>query len=51
MGLSLKRQRQQLLSAREPPEVKRPEMARGEQGILAEELKAAIVLFVRLLDE
>lgn len=45
------RRRQQLLSAHESPAVKLQEMASGDQGILAHELKAAIILFVSLLDE
>lgn len=45
------RRRQQVLSCREQPPVKLQEMATGDAGILAHELKAALILFVSLLDE
>jgi len=45
------RQREQLMACREQTAVKLRELARSETGILAHELKAAIVLFVSLLDE
>ena len=45
------RQREQLLACREQTSVQLQELARSETGGLAHELKAAIILFVSLLDE
>lgn len=45
------RRREQLLACQEQAPVQWQELAKGEDGILAHELKAAIVLFVSLLDE